>query len=189
MALSLTSDAIRKRKAAMPKMIKQAAMMIRKRDADAIILNFRSGIATKSFRLAPLKRATIKRKRQMGYPAPGTPLYSSGHYMVSLRKYQTKRGYVVKFPNRALPCGLTEAQLMEVHEYGAVIPKPNGGAFRIPPRPAFLYAYQKTLGEMTDRSADVMAVAKEYIKDGRSATFSRIRANARKLEVMNGESD
>jgi hypothetical protein len=188
---SPTRDAVRKRISAIPRMADGAALTLRQRDANAMILNFRTGIATNSFRLTPLRQATIRQKKRKGYRKPSTPLYGLGFegpwtYIKALKKYKMSRGYVVRFSSRRHHGGLTEEELFQVHEYGAVIRSKSGLPFRIPPRPAFTKSYEKTLRGLKDDSESVLSAAWELIQDGRSKTLARIQANGRKLEAMLG---
>lgn len=165
-------------------------MGARLRDANALIIAFQNGIRTRSFRLAPLKDATIQRKLSFGYPSPATPLLGegkAGSYVNSIRKYKMKNGYIVKFPKTRLRNSeLTAEAMHEVHEYGAVIRTSSGTIFRIPPRPAFTKAYAFVMRGMEDPSDEVLQVCREYLRNGRSETKDRIEANAKKMEALLG---
>jgi hypothetical protein len=186
----MSRDAIRYRIKALPKMAEAASQGARLRDACMLIIAFQNGIITRSFRLAPLEGRTIRRKRRLGFPAPATPLLGEGgpgSYVMSLRKYPVKHGYIVKFPKTKLKNSeLTAAEMHDVHEYGAVIRHVSGTVFRIPPRPAFTKAYAVVMRGIDDPSEEVIAVCMEYLRDGRSETRARIEANAKKLEAMIG---
>ena len=190
---SMSKSAIRYRIKALPKMAEAASNGARLRDAVTLIVAFRNGIITRSFRLAPLDRKTIRRKMKQGLPNPATPLLGEGgpgSYIFSLRKYPTKNGWVVKFSNKKLKnSDLTGAQMHDVHEYGAVIRTVSGSVFRIPPRPAFTKAYAVVMRGIEDPSEEVMKVCREYLRDGRSETRERIEANAKKMEAMLGTED
>lgn len=194
MIQSVTRAAVKKRISSLPRMIEEAAFTIRKSDADALILNWRNGIATRSFGLRALRPKTVARKRVLGYGKPNTPLYGLGFegswtYLKALRKYRTSKGWVVKFSRRMHHSGLTEEQLFRIHEYGAIIRPKNGKPFRIPARPAFFKAYQRTMQGIKDRSEDVLRAAWDYVETGRKDTFRHTEANARRLEGLLGKGD
>lgn len=191
---SPSPSAVRRRMLALPKMTNEAVFALRQRDADGLILRWRSGIVNRSFNLTPLKRKTVKAKARRGERLPDVPLYGLGlegpwTYIKALRKYKTKTGWVVKFSRRMHHSGLTEEDFFRVHEYGAVIKAVNGTVFRIPARPAFTRAYAATVRAMRDDSELVLRAAWEHVNSGRRQTYERIRANARKLEAMLGDAD
>lgn len=191
--LSMSRDAIRYRLKALPKMVDATSEGARLRDACMLIIAFQNGIITRSFRLAPLEAKTIQRKRRQGLPGPTTPLLGEGgpgSYVMSLRKYPVKNGYIVRFPNKKLKNSeLTAAEMHDVHEYGAVIRHVSGTVFRIPPRPAFTKAYAVVMRGIDDPSDEVIQACREYLRDGRSETRARIQANAEKMEAMLGTQD
>jgi hypothetical protein len=180
--LSDTADAIRKRIKALPRLVEGAMLAIRTRDANAMILNWRNGIVSKSFGLAPLKPKTIARKARMGYSAPSTPLYALGFegpwtYIKALRKYRTKRGWSVRFSARKHHSGMSEEELFELMEYGFN---------KCPPRPAFTKAYIQTMKGMKDSSEEVLAAAWEFIESGKRQALAKIQARANESEGLIG---
>ena len=192
MKLSPTRDAVRKRIRALPRKVEEMALMVRQRDADAMILAWRSGMVNRTFRLTPLKPATVDAKRRKGYAMPSVPLYGLGMegpwtYIKALRKYRVTGGWEVRVPaSRHHSSSLTLDKLLEVHEYGAVIRSKGGRTFRIPPRPLFTKAYEYVTRNIKDDSEQVLKAAWELIEDGKSQTLLKIRANAHKMEAMIG---
>lgn len=192
--LSQTADAVRKRKAALPALAEGLMRSSRRGDADSLIAYFRSGIAERRFRLAPLKPATVKAKARRGQSSPSAPLYGEGlpearSYVRALKRYRLSRGWVVRFPAaRHHSSELTVDKLHEVHEYGAVFVSKAGNAWRMPARPALTKAYERVLADLRrrDPSAEVRRACAEHLRDGRSVTAARMEAYARKMEALVG---
>ena len=124
------------------------------RDALSTMKNFKEGIKKRAFGLKELKDKTIKRKQRQGMEHPETPLLGKGDekernsYINMLRIKNIKGGYMV-FPSRQKHYSrkIELNRLWAVHELGTTI-KRGVGIIRIPPRPALLMAFRKT---MTDR--------------------------------------
>ena len=138
----------RKRIQRLPKIMLKVADTTTKKDAIGLIRVFREGIIRNSFRLKALGGKTIARKTAKGLPKPKTPLYAFGEledksYLNMMRIRRLKKGYRVA-PSwaRHHESQLKLRDLFIVHEYGTVIIKKDGTVIRIPPRPAFFYAFR-----------------------------------------------
>jgi hypothetical protein len=192
--LSETASAVRKRKAALPSLAEGLMRASRRGDADSLIAYFRSGIAERRFRLAPLQPRTVAAKARRGEPNPAAPLYGMGlpearSYVRALKRYRARRGWVVRFPAaRHHSSKLTMDKLHEVHEYGAVFVSKSGSVWRMPPRPALTKAYEMVIRDQRDRdpSAEVRRACAEHLRLGRSVTAARMEAYARKMEALIG---
>lgn len=194
MRLSQKADAVRKRAAALPRLAEDCMLAARKRDASAMVSYWRSGIAERRFRLAPLKPKTVAAKARAGYPDPQAPLYAAGlgdprSYVRSLRKFRRKNGWSVMVPkSRHHKAKVTMDVLFRVHEYGATFVSKAGNPWRMPARPAFTKAYERVMTDARarDDNRDVRRACAELLREGRSATAARMRANADRLEAMLG---
>jgi hypothetical protein len=141
----MNTEAIKKRIQRLPKKIGDTLETSSKKDALRFIKNYRDGIRNNTFGLEALKPETITRKRKRHYSRPESPLYGLGMdgtrtYTSGIRPYKTKKGWRVRVINiKHHSADVSVETLFHVHEYGAVI--------RIPARPAFKRAYEKTLNE------------------------------------------
>ncbi|MDR2193869.1 MAG: hypothetical protein LBP19_05300 [Treponema sp.] len=165
---SMNTEAIKKRIQRLPKKIGDTLETSSKKDALRFIKNYREGIRNNTFGLEPLQPATIKRKQRKGYARPESPLYGLGMdgrrtYTSSIRPYKTKKGWRVNVLNiKHHEADATVKTLFHIHEYGAVI-HTSRAVIRIPARPAFKRAYDKTLLE---RSAEDPAEKVKAAIDG-----------------------
>ena len=81
--------------------------------------------------------------------------------------------------------------LFVVHEFGTVIRQDRGGKevlIRIPPRPAFFYAYRRYLGRMR-RAADAKEVKKamtEYVQNGKRRLLAKIQERSEDFNDYDG---
>jgi hypothetical protein len=148
----MNAEAIKKRIQRLPKKIGDTLETSSKKDALRFIKNYREGIRNNTFGLEALKPETIKRKQKKGYSRPESPLYGLGMdgtrtYTSSIRPYKTKKGWRVNVLNiKHHEADASVKTLFHVHEYGAVI-QTSRAVIRIPARPAFNRAYEKTLQE------------------------------------------
>jgi hypothetical protein len=162
----MNTEAVKKRIQRLPKKIEDAIETSSKKDALRFIKHYREGVRDNALGLAPLRPETIKRKRSVGYSSPDSPLYGLGMdgtrtYTSSVRPYKTKKGWRVNVLNvRHHQADTTVKRLFHVHEYGAVI-QTRRGVIRIPARPAFKRAYEKTLAERS--AADPSRKVKDII--------------------------
>ena len=146
----------RKRIQRLPKFMTEIANTNSKKDAIGLIRVFREGIKKNSFRLKTLQPKTVERKRGKGLTRPKTPLYALGEeeensYINMLRIRRLKKGYRVA-PSRAKhhESQLKLKDLFVVHEFGTVIRQTRGNneiLIRIPPRPAFFYAFRRYMAQ------------------------------------------
>jgi hypothetical protein len=166
------------------------------RDARGIVQEFRDGILHKTFRLTPLKPATIDRKASKGAEHPTFPLYDVGpgderSYVNMMVVSKVKNGYVVRPNPRALHHSrkIKLKDLFVVHEYGATIKQWRGGKLiliRIPPRPAFELAYARYMRKRSKMepapAKEVKRAITEYITTGQERLAAKIREQ--KVEGM-----
>jgi hypothetical protein len=123
-----------------------------KKDAENFIKNFREGIQNNSFGLEPLQPDTIRGKKRRGYKRPTSPLYGLGlegarTYTSNIRIYKIKNGWRVNILDvKHHRANVSIKTLFNVHEKGAVIDT-GKAVIRIPARPAFRRAYEKTLAD------------------------------------------
>jgi len=153
----------------LPKMALDLIEASAKRDAEALVKTFHDGIKEGKMDLLPLKDATISRKEAMGFDRPESPLYGLGDdflqgtysNMMEVVKDESVKKYVVKpkegyhYSQHENKDGSTRIvrdkiklrDLFIVHEYGTTISNGFGRGIliRIPPRPAFRYAYDELM--------------------------------------------
>jgi len=175
----------RARIARLPKLYAAAAEAGARYMAEELVRNFHDGIVDDTLGLEPLRPRTVSRKDALGYDDPEAPLFGMGDAesersyanMMRISKEGTK--FVVK-PSRALHWSkkVPLRTMFRVHEYGATISNGFGAGvlIRIPPRPAFRYAYAKLMRrlERRDPAAEVRAAARKFVKDGDEAAFRKI---------------
>lgn len=178
----------------LPSLSTQLIFAVLKKDALTMVKNYKQGIKTGSFGLEKLEDGTIVRKRRLGYSQPGTPLYGKGEeiddktYINMLRIKKLKNGWKVH-PSWAKhhTSGLKLRDLFIVHEYGTLITR-GDTLIRIPPRPAFLKAYQKTLKDrrIKENTKDVKAAMTGHVNDGKQHHFdmaiSRLKKGLQRYE-------
>ena len=156
-----------------------------KKDASNFIQNFHDGIMYNSFGLKVLQDGTIQRKRQLGMELPDSPLYGMGDekrdrsYVNMMRLRKIKKGWRVR-PSIAMHySGKVKLRtLYYVHEFGMII-NTGKAIINIPPRPAGLKAYEKTLRDrsITDNTKKVKNAMREYIRTARIAHINQMRIN------------
>lgn len=167
------------------------------RNALLTMKNFKVGITTRSFGLQKLKNGTIKRKKGSGMERPDTPLYGVGDeqkrnsYINMLRIKNIKGGYMVSpAKTKHWSRKIDLYRLWRVHELGTTI---NLGArtsikthiargktlIRIPPRPALLMAFRKTMNNRNiKRDARILKNAlKKYAESGKKSILLRTEKN------------
>lgn len=154
-----------------------------KKDATGLIDEFQDGIRDNSFRLENLKDGTVKRKRQLGFERPKTPLYGEGDnkkknsYINMMRIRKVKNGFKVR-PSVGMHYSgdISLRTLFYVHNFGTIIKAKNGSMIRIPPRPAFTKAFgrmmrKRKMRENTDKVKDAMLT---YIRDAKIGSLEQI---------------
>lgn len=193
--------AVQRRIRGLPKLVEGMLFATTKKDALNTIRNFRNGIRDNSFGLVELKTGTIRNKERLGMERPETPLYGRGEeerknsYVNMLRFRKIKNGYRV-FPSVAKHYSrrISLRLLYFVHEFGTLISGSNGAIIRIPPRPAFLEAIEKTLRErsLKENTQRVKRAITSYIKDGRRSHLIKEEQNflrgLAKIEAISGQS-
>jgi len=168
---------------------KGADSLIKKRASD-LVKYFHDGIKGGTFRLKPLTTASIAAKQSRGYEQPQTALYGLGDEdpkrtyanMMEVKKSTSGRKitYTVRPSSRKHHSSkLRLRDLFVVHEYGAIINNAFGVAgmvVRIPPRPAFRYAYRKLMREIAsqDPSKTVKQACVRYVRRGDSEALRTI---------------
>jgi hypothetical protein len=183
-------EAVRSRVRRLPQMYEDMVVAIQKSDANRLVSLFHLGIIDRKLRLEKLKPRTIAVKSRRGFPEPTHPLYAAGDLMddsyanmmeVSEEKVgQSGKRWTVR-PRDAKhhEADLPLRALFIVHEYGTTITNGFGrGIFiRIPPRPAFRYAFRRLMNERKarDDSSLVRAAIARFIRRGDRAAYKKIR--------------
>ncbi len=172
----------RKRIQRLPKLLAGIADTTTKKDAIGLIRVFREGIKNNSFRLKSLQPATVARKRSRGLPKPKTPLYAFGEledksYINMMRIRRLKKGYrVAQSWAKHHESELKLKDLFIVHEYGTVIIKKDGTVIRIPPRPAFSYAFRRYMAQRkkADETMEVRRAITRFVQTGKQDLMRKI---------------
>lgn len=194
--LAVTKSAIYKRIQRLPKFALDAIENCAKGKAESLTTLFHDGIKENTLGLLPLKDTTIDTKEAMGFEQPDTPLYGLGDdadnsyaNMMDVVKDEAGKRWTVK-PRDAkhqiqLPDGSVVdsnfmlKDLFKVHEYGCTITNGFGkGIFiRIPPRPAFRYAYEKLmlLISKKDPAKKVRDAVTRFVRSGDEKALELIR--------------
>jgi hypothetical protein len=167
----LKADRLKK----LPEIAIKSAEFFTKKEAQALVSIFKTGIKSNKFNLEKLKDGTVRRKQNLGYKFPNTPLYGKGErekagsYINMLEVVKLKSGWVVRIKDRKHYSGaIMLRDLFEVHENGTIIKRGNV-LIRIPPRPAFLKAQIKLLNilKSTTRSQAIKRTLNKYIEKGK----------------------
>lgn len=174
----------------LPKLVGPKMDTYIKKRAERLVELFHDGIKQRKLRLKPLTENTIKRKERLGYSEPETPLYGVGdddprHTYANMMKIRRRlKGTQIRYtvaPSNAKHHGskLRLRQLFVVHEYGTTINNAfgvSGRVVRIPPRPAFRYAYRRLMAEMArqDPVPKVRAAMAKLVKTGDQAALKKI---------------
>ena len=141
--------AIQKRIERLPEFVIGIMRTYSKKDAEGLVKTFQEGIRENKFGLIPLSPNTVARKK--GMPSPDTPLFGAGDtkknsLINALQIKKLRNGYQVKGRRaRHHTSKLSLEALLDVHEFGCIINNAfgiPGRLVRIPPRPAFRYAYR-----------------------------------------------
>jgi len=165
----------------LPKLLKSVVSGATKKDLLGMKKIFHDGIKDNRLGLDALAESTIRSKKAKGYPKAKSPLYGAGDtegdrsYANMLLIAKVKNGWKLRPSTRKHHSGnVTLKDLFMIHEHGALIKKKtkNGKAslIRIPPRPAFLIAYKRWLGQrkksQKETSLEVKAAIREFINTG-----------------------
>lgn len=125
------------------------------------IKNFHDGIKSMSLGLKPLSDRHIEAKRKQGFSIPEAPLYAAGDdkkdnsycNMMRIKKLKStkKNGWAV-YPSKKKHWKSKQKlkDLLVGHEYGT-IKKRGNTMIRIPARPAYQRAFEKTLRDRSKR--------------------------------------
>lgn len=183
---SASYDAKRMRVARLPKLVERAVRSGTKKSAIAVIEAFQDGIRTNSFKLVPLKPATVDKKRAQGMSRPKAPLYGRGDevekksYINMLRIRKLKNGWKV-FASWAKhhSADIQLRSLLQIHEEGAIIKQRRGNnvvLIRIPPRPALAKALRRVLkGKIQqENTLEVRRAMRLLLKTGSTKGFRKI---------------
>lgn len=171
--------------ARLPQLMEDAMMSHTKYMATMIIEEFQKGIRLNNFGLVKLQKATIEGKLRAGYSRPETPLYGLGDksehsYINMMRIRKLKHGFKV-YPSHAKhhSSGMRLNDLFIVHEYGCTITTGAGVTIRIPPRPAFLKAYERVMlnlkKDKRETSRNVKKAMTEYINTAKTTSFNKMK--------------
>ena len=198
---STSNSAIASRIRRLPKMATDLIEASAKHDAEALVKTFHDGIKGRKLGLLPLKDATISRKEAMGLDRPESPLYGLGDdfiegtysNMMEVTRDQSARRFVVR-PKDGYHYRLVAKKdgqgvvrdkiklrdLFIVHEYGTTISNGFGRGIliRIPPRPAFRYAYDKLMDQKRrrDPAKEVRKAIASYVRDNDKKAMDLIAA-------------
>lgn len=183
---STTYGAKRLRIKRLPALVDRAVSSGTKKSAIAVIEAFQDGIRSNSFKLQPLKDATIQKKKAQGFAKPKTPLYGKGDevekktYLNMLRIRKLKKGWKV-YPSWALHhmAGIPLRVLLQIHEEGAIIKQTRGTTqvlIRIPPRPALAKALRRVLkGKLQEENTlQVRSAIRQMVRTGSTKGFEKI---------------
>jgi hypothetical protein len=150
-------------------------------DAVRLIYLFKNGIRNrKFFQLDNLKPATIRGKQRADYVAPTHPLFGDSYKkerfnnMMEITKENTR--WIVRPKNKDhFKAKIPLSVLFDVHEYGATIQR-GAITIRIPPRPAFRYAYNVLVREKekNDPAEKLRERIAKYINTGEWTATKRI---------------
>ncbi len=184
----------RKRIQRLPKIMLKVADTTTKKDAIGLIRVFREGIIRNSFRLKALGESTIARKRAKGLPKPKTPLYAFGEledksYLNMMRIRRLKKGYrVTQSWTKHHESELKLRDLFIVHEYGTVIIKKDGTVIRIPPRPAFFYAFRRYMAQRkkADPTVEMKRAITVYVQTGKDELLKKIQERSEDFNDYDG---
>jgi hypothetical protein len=170
-------EAVRSRIRRLPVLLQSEVENLSYNDAVHLIELFKEGIKAREFKLKPLRPATINSKRRRGYTKPDTPLYGTNrrknryNNMMEIIK-DGNRWIVRPRKQKHWHASIGLDVMFDVHEYGATIMgKSRSGTpvrIRIPPRPAFRYAYNKMLREkaLQEQAGKLQEKIVQYIKTG-----------------------
>jgi len=189
------------------KMAEPLMMSSAKKHAVGVVREFRNGIENNDFGFEPLHPGTVRHKESKGYANPEAPLHGAGKsqdpksYSRMLRIRKLKAGWKV-YPSWAKhhESDLQLRHLLMIQEYGVTIDvtprmrnflhsigihlKTSTTSIRIPPRPAFFYAYRRYMQKAavkSDSSEMAKAVA-EYINEARMQLINQILRSDKKEE-------
>ena len=204
-------EAKKKRIKKLPRYMGDICMALLKKDADGLVKTFHDGIKNNTLDLEPLSQVTIDNKIN-SYPAtpiPTSPLYGQGDnkkqsYANMLKIKKMKSGYKV-YPSTAkhhkskLPLNV----MFAIHEYGCVVKvtpkmrnylhsigihlKPTTMTITIPPRPAFLNAYnqvmEKRKKDKRETSRNVKKAINKFVNDANKSYIEKLIARYEKENV------
>jgi len=189
-------EAVRSRIKRLPQLLQAEVENLSYNDAVRLVELFKDGIKKRNFHtpLKQLKPDTIKSKERRNYVSPENPLYGTFRYKNRFNNmmgiFRDGQRWIVKprdgkyHPRKnkdgeAVESTLTLAQMFDVHEYGATIAgKTRSGTamrIRIPPRPAFRYAYNILMREKArnDDAEKLREKIRVYIDTGRWKSAAR----------------
>ena len=176
-------EAVKSRLKRLPKLLTSEVENLSYADAVRLIYLFKDGIRNERFSLKALKPNTVKSKISAGYAEPTHPLFGESYkkelFNNMMEVVREKTRWVVRPKNKDhFKAKIKLDILFDVHEYGATIQGNTFGhpsVIRIPPRPAFRYAYDKLLLEKL-KSDDALKLRDRivrYIVDGTWNATSR----------------
>lgn len=180
-------EAVRSRIKRLPVLLQAEVENLGYNDAVHLVELFKTGIKRSEFNLKPLKPATIARKERANYTSPETPLYGTNRrknrYNNMLEIVRTGQRWIVRpRKEKHWHASIGLDVMFDVHEYGATIMgKTRDGKpvrIRIPPRPAFRYAYNRMMREKAaqDQAEKLREKIVHYIKTGNWKAQRRMNA-------------
>ncbi len=194
-ARSMTIEAMKKRIQRLPDLVGNRLESYAKKNATALVSLFHDGIRDDKLGLWPLKDRTIATKEAAGFEFPDSPLYGLGDedkehtYSNMMEVSREGNAFIVK-PKKGYHWSKSKkhriklSDLFIVHEYGTTISNGfgKGIVIRIPPRPAFTYAYMQLMAKL--RKEEPAKKVREAMV--RHAIDAEDFAKARVLERMGG---
>ena len=145
-------------------------------DMIAINKTFQDGIRNDTFSLRRLAEITKLQKKQAGYTKPSHPLYGAGDteknsYINMMRIKKIGKTKWKLFPSWAKhhKSKLKLRELFAIHEHGAII-KHGKSMIKIPPRPAFEYAYNRYMNDkrISEIAKEIRNAITDYINNGKN---------------------
>lgn len=180
----------RKRIQRLPRLVENELETYAKKNAQALVTMFHDKIKGDKFGLERLQPDTIREKMAAGYEFPYSPLYALGDQspkdtyanMLEVVKVGKSFRVRVKDVNHAPREGqepVSLKTLFRVHEYGTTIFNGFGRGIliRIPPRPAFFYAYRDLMDRLRRKepSKVVRMAMYEFVRKGKDFLYAMIK--------------
>ena len=184
---SQSYEAVRSRIRRLPELYQESLEALQKRDADRLVELFRDGILQGQLRLTPLSPVTVTEKTRKGYSYPTRPLvgkgasdlnsYANMMVVTEERRGRGKRWIVTPKDEDHHEADLSLEALFRIHEFGATIHSASGPPIRIPPRPAFRYAFRRLMRERArrDDSQAVQEAIARYVRRGDRRALKIVR--------------
>jgi len=198
MKYSKNFKAIQSRLRRLPKLVNSAFETQIKKDAVAVIEEYKKGMRKNNFGLEKLSPVTIEQKENQGLPRPRAPLYGKGDLeknslinALSLRRI--KNGWkIMRRRAKHYKADLPLNVLLAIHEHGAIIQvtdkmraylhwigihlKKDTTAIRLPPRPVYDKAVIRALKKKRagEPARSVKNAINQLIQTGKDSEFRKL---------------